>query len=949
MKKNHVFYRVLGLLLVLVLLLPTVLTACTGNSGGKGDETTNETTDNPEDSTPTSGEQDTKPAEGTVAYEITAKSQGGMALSAVTVTLTSAAGEKVATGTTDENGTYTVWLDPAVYTVTLSDMKKGYTAESVQTAQTGGATVVIATTAVITSEYPNQPSAYTKGDVMYDFAFVDDEVTTKLSQILETKKLVVINFWGTYCSPCKAEFPAIEAAWQEYSDQVEVIALSISDTSKKCEEFRENNGYTFHMLPDIGLYSRFTGMAGGAYVPISVFVDRYGVIADFMVGGDPSADAWKAEMAFYVSDEYSQTGNSGYVDNDTPTVEKPDVTMPDSAEIEKAINGAGFSGTYTATDPETIWPWVLTDDKTAIQPSNYGKHSTSAMISTEVTLQKGQLIAFDYRYSIEYDIYERQIYDMLAVYVDGHIMQKMITKQDGWVTCYAYTPVEAGTHTVTLVYTKDSSDSYGYMETGNEYVHVKNMRTMTVEEMTAQGGSMNVLRHAATEPADAGATTSYKNYATVVYNSKDGYYHVGTEDGPLLLAKLCGSTQWSNSSLEDLASVGYLKINGIDYADKINRDLTRSYCWLEKYSTLGYSVVDKTLASLLDLFASELGEGANHEWEWLEFCSYFDHYGVGDGIVEVFDVRQGIDEKSAFDATFGKNHAEVNQVLVPRGFFFKFVPEKTGVYAVYSLAEGTVCSNTAGSTTIAWLLDENGTEMDISDNERGDGQFYIYHTMEAGKTYYITVGFDPVDDLGSFDFMIDYVGETMDVMTVCTAGWTTTEDVTHIIIWRNYDFEAALDADGYYRQVLGYEKDGTPILDMSDHGYVYVDFLGVSQAEGAGYIPWIGDWATLQKCIEEGYYTDDMVLHKDAFDFTKRTDSEGNSLAAFGNHQAEMEKYLAMAKAGDLNADDYGYVKANQELAEILDNLMVLYGMLDVDGTRVQDQWLMFCCFFRHA
>lgn len=955
MKTKYAVLRALAFLLVVVMLLPTLLTACSGDgqstATGTDTETGSETGPETESETEpeTEPEAETQPPEGAVTYTVVAKSRGGMLLSGVTVTLTDANGKTI-TGTTNEDGIYTAVLMGAEYTVTLSDLKPGYTATPTTTTAAGGEITVVVDTAVITDHYPEQPSAYQIGDVMYDFSFLLNGEEVRLSELLETKKLVVINFWATWCSPCKSEFPAIEEAYQAYGDQVEIVAFSISDSATKCDEFKSENGYTFTMTPNTGLYSLFSGIHGGASVPCTIFIDRYGVIANGMVGGNADAGAWKAEFEFYVSDDYVQNGNSDYQEPDETEQEKPDVEMPASSEIEAVVNGAGFNATYTASEDEYVWPWVLTEDKTAIRPSNYGKHNTSAMINTELTFAEGQVFAFDYEYSIEYDTYGTQIYDMFAVYVDGHIAQKMVVPQDGWVTCYAWTPRTAGTHTVTLVYTKDSSDSYAFMKPGEEYVHVKNLRMTTVNDMTTAGGSMNVCRSAAWDVAPDGSSTSYLHYATVVFNAADGYYHVGTTDGPLLLAKLCGSTAWSSTSLQDLAYAGYLKIDGVDYSGMFVSEHDRDYCWLESYSTLGYSVVDKRLAELLDMCASELGDGPDHEWEWLEFCSWFDHYGVGEGITRVTDVRQGIDAPSAIPATLGKNHANINQVIVPRGHFFKFVPDKTGVYTFYSLPEGGTTSDATGTIdTIAWLVDENGVYLDEGDNERGS-HFQIWHTLEAGKTYYITVGFDPVDTLGEFDFMIEYVCEKMDVMTVCTGAWTTTEDSSHIIIWRNYDFHAELGTDGYYHQVLGYEADGSAILDYSETGYVYVDMLGLSETEGAGYIPWIGDWATLQKCIEQGYYTEDGKLHPGAFDFTKREDLSEELGAMLGDHQAEMEAYLAEVLARtDTDAFDHGYAKADEALAHILSDLMMLYGMQDVDGTPVVDEWLMFCCFARHV
>lgn len=921
MKKQSILCRSVALLLGMLMLIAPVFTLISCNRHKT-----------PDDDIP----------DGAISYKLTVKTKGGLAMADTAFVITDAEGKTVVDNKTDGDGKYEAWLYPAKYTVTLKDLKPGYSASSVDMSEAGGETVIIAETSVITSEMPANKS-YSVGDVMYDFVFLKNGTEVKLSELLQEKKLVLLNFWATYCSPCKSEFPAIEAAFREYSDTVEIVAMSTYDNANSCDNFKTENGYTFNMVPDnSGLYSNFTGLHSRA-IPCTVFIDRYGVITEYVIGGNPDSEVWKEAFAHYVSDDYEQSGTSGSGDddgkNDEVVIEKPNVDMPASSEIEAVVNGSGFNGTYTASSSEYVWPWILNDDKTAIRPSNYGKHSSSAMINTEITLEANEVFAFDCRYAIEYDTYGTQIYDMLAVYVDGTLMQKVLGKSNGWVTVYAYTPLTAGTHTITIAYVKDSSDGYRDFD---EFIEVKNIRTVSVSEMTEAGGSMNVLRFAAYGVADANASTSYINYVSVVFNEEDGFYHVGSKNGPLLLAKLCGSTQWSSTSLVDLANGGYLKINGTDYSNSINKEHTRNYCWLENNSDLGYSVVDAALADLLDLFASSLGDGKNHDWEWLEFCSYFDHYGVGDGIISVKDVRSGIDEKSAFDAVEGKNHAVINRVIVPRGNFFKFVPTKTGVYSFYSLSKLTEdddASTTVDIDTIAWLYDDNGNVLEEGLDEYKGSHFMIHRTLEAGKTYYIAVGFDPVDDLGEFDFMIEYIGEKYDVFTSCTEHYTTTDDATEIIIDRKYNFHAALGTDGYYHQILGYESDGTPILDYSEHGYVYVDFTGVTVF--TSFIGWPGSYCTLEKFIN-GYKgnVEGQYYELGTFDFTKYNSDDIEY--KFGNHQEKMLEYLA--KALDANNTEAGYVKADAELVEILTEFTLIYG-----EAGVADQWLMMCSFYRHV
>ena len=87
---------------------------------------------------------------------------------------------------------------------------------------------------------------------MRDFTVttVDGEELT-LSEILKEKQAVVLNFWYTGCGPCKNEFPLLQAAYEAYSDKIEVITMNPTDISQDTVEgikaSRDENGLTMPM------------------------------------------------------------------------------------------------------------------------------------------------------------------------------------------------------------------------------------------------------------------------------------------------------------------------------------------------------------------------------------------------------------------------------------------------------------------------------------------------------------------------------------------------------------------------------------------------------------------------------------------------------------------------------------------------------------------------------
>jgi len=104
-------------------------------------------------------------------------------------------------------------------------------------------------------------------------------------------KVVLINFWASWCSPCKAEMPAIQATYQVYRDQgLVVLGINVTDQGEAnaARQFAQTEGLTFPLLADVrgDIFQLYQVQA----LPTSFFVDRQGKIATVVVGG-PMAEA----------------------------------------------------------------------------------------------------------------------------------------------------------------------------------------------------------------------------------------------------------------------------------------------------------------------------------------------------------------------------------------------------------------------------------------------------------------------------------------------------------------------------------------------------------------------------------------------------------------------------------------------------------------------------------
>ncbi|GAM12964.1 redoxin domain-containing protein [Mesobacillus selenatarsenatis] len=111
-----------------------------------------------------------------------------------------------------------------------------------------------------------------------------DGNTIKLSDYRGKK--VILNFWATWCPPCKAEMPHMQNFYEEYNDQgVEILAVNLTNMDKgedEVKKFVEEYGLTFTIPMDED------GNAGTTYqaftIPTSYILDENGVITKKIVG-----------------------------------------------------------------------------------------------------------------------------------------------------------------------------------------------------------------------------------------------------------------------------------------------------------------------------------------------------------------------------------------------------------------------------------------------------------------------------------------------------------------------------------------------------------------------------------------------------------------------------------------------------------------------------------------
>lgn len=96
-------------------------------------------------------------------------------------------------------------------------------------------------------------------------------------------KVVVINFWASWCIPCRAEAPMLERVWKRYQERgVILVGVDYADTESEALKFLKEWGITYPNGPDLGTeISRRYRIQG---VPETYFVNKEGMLDGNRIG-----------------------------------------------------------------------------------------------------------------------------------------------------------------------------------------------------------------------------------------------------------------------------------------------------------------------------------------------------------------------------------------------------------------------------------------------------------------------------------------------------------------------------------------------------------------------------------------------------------------------------------------------------------------------------------------
>jgi len=96
-------------------------------------------------------------------------------------------------------------------------------------------------------------------------------------------KVVLLNFWATWCPPCRYEMPSMEALYQRFKNHgLEILAVDLGEDAHTVRQFIQNHNYTFPVMLDIdGEVGDDYGVRG---IPVTYVLNRQGMIIGVVRG-----------------------------------------------------------------------------------------------------------------------------------------------------------------------------------------------------------------------------------------------------------------------------------------------------------------------------------------------------------------------------------------------------------------------------------------------------------------------------------------------------------------------------------------------------------------------------------------------------------------------------------------------------------------------------------------
>ena len=265
-----------------------------------------------------------------------------------------------------------------------------------------------------------------------------------------------------------------------------------------------------------------------------------------------------------------------------------------------------------------------------------------------------------------------------------------------------------------------------------------------------------------------------------------------------------------------------------------------------------------------------------------------------------------------------ENTAVIPFAMTPRGFKYKFIPEKSGVYNVYSTGDAdTTCFLVAEDriTFLGEYTDVIGKTKVVKDEATGkestvlDANFYFHYDFEEGKTYYLLLTTHIESGNEEYPFFIDYVGDEYSYLENMSVGPYSFNEVSgELFLPDAKDYVYVEAEDAYYMVNANGTRSGKIYLDMT-HATVFF-------AQNSLY-------NVAADAEDNNVALEKRAFYIDGVDYSPLLADKG---------------YESLSNTGMFN----GYVALNKEL---FDAICAITRSVKYDG--LDDSWQLLCYYYR--
>jgi peroxiredoxin len=129
---------------------------------------------------------------------------------------------------------------------------------------------------------PTVPQGNQIGNLAIDFQLKNLEGKTVSLSGLRGKP-VLLNFWATWCPPCRSEMPYLQQIYNSYSAQgLELLEIDVGESASPVKQFLASNNLTLPVLLDTD--KKVALAYGTAAIPTSLLIDKNGIIKQRIIG-----------------------------------------------------------------------------------------------------------------------------------------------------------------------------------------------------------------------------------------------------------------------------------------------------------------------------------------------------------------------------------------------------------------------------------------------------------------------------------------------------------------------------------------------------------------------------------------------------------------------------------------------------------------------------------------